>query len=845
VVRVLGALAALLATVVAVQVASSSGPGGGFVYGFTEDLPKEIGSEATAPAQELGAKAFRVTLMWEPGQTALTDTDVARLDKATGAVAGAGMRYVLAVYANAGYKAPRDAAARDAYCAYTKSVLDRYGSIRDVVLWNEPNKNLFFNGQIDGTAAVLYEQLLARCYDVLHAAHPSVNVIGLALSSTGNDTSASTSPGVFLRAVGDAYRASGRTQPLFDTVGFHPYGADATERPWRKHIQSKTMAMGDWNKLMYGLYEAFHGTGQPIPGEGGVTIWYMEIGYQTAIENAALYTNAENVKTLPDYAGGEPDAPAPAETTAAPDQFTQVLDSTRLAYCQPYVAAYFNFLLADEPTLVGWQSGALWSDRSRKDSYPAFQRAIAEVNAGSVDCGTLKGGRPSGDFMPPAVPQGLQGAPQRDPLRVVLTWSPAADDASAVAYRVYRNGALLGTTTATTWTNTTVASGTTYTYSVRAIDSAGNLGDSTPGLAMTTPDTVAPAPPASLAVEARPNPGRVELTWPAATDDVGVTAYELSRDGAVLATVTTTSYTDAAVAGTTTYSYAVVALDAAGNRSSAATATATTPDLTAPGVPAPTATAYGDRVALAWSAATDDVGVTAYDVYRDGTLLASVASTSYTDTAVAQGAAYTYAVRARDAAGNVGAAGTVSATVPDATAPSAPGGLAATSSSGRVGLTWSAASDNVGIAAYEVLRDGALVARVTATSYADTAVVQGRTYGYSVRAVDAAGNRGPSAAASVTVADTTAPSVPAGLRAQALSSPPRVALAWSASSDNVGVRGYRVYRDGVLVATTSGTSFTDTGVRGSRTYRYQLTAYDAAGNASGATVSVSATTPKR
>ncbi len=384
--------------------------------------------------------------------------------------------------------------------AYVRTLLARYPSIRDVVVWNEPNKSLFWSPQLaaDGTpvAAARYQELLARCYDVLHGSLPNVNVIGLALSSTGNDNAGSASPGAFIRDVGAAYRASGRPAPLLDTVAYHPYGLDAAERPWRKHIASKTIALGDWNKLMYNLFLAFGGTSQPIPGDAGVRIWYAESASQTAIDpnKASDYTGTENVRTVPDYAGGEPDAPAPAETTSAPDQWTQALDAIRLAACQPHVTAYFNFLLADEPRLAGWQSGAYWADLTPKDSAPAFRQAISEGTSGAVACDELKGGRPSSDFMPPTTPTNLQGAGATDPFRVELTWSAAAD-ASALSYRVSRDGAHVATTEATSWTNTNVAADTTYTYAVRAIDAAGNLGDASHTVTLTTP----PAPAESTA----------------------------------------------------------------------------------------------------------------------------------------------------------------------------------------------------------------------------------------------------------------------------------------------------------------------------------------------------------
>jgi chitodextrinase len=89
--------------------------------------------------------------------------------------------------------------------------------------------------------------------------------------------------------------------------------------------------------------------------------------------------------------------------------------------------------------------------------------------------------------------------------------------------------------------------------------------------------------------------------------------------------------------------------------------------------------------------------------------------------------------------------------------------------------------------------------------------------------------------------DTTAPSIPTNLNATAVTFS-QINLTWSASSDNVGVTGYKVFRNGGLIATTSETVFPDTGLTSNTTYSYNVSAYDAAGNDSGKSVSVSATT---
>ena len=176
-------------------------------------------------------------------------------------------------------------------------------------------------------------------------------------------------------------------------------------------------------------------------------------------------------------------------------------------------------------------------------------------------------------------------------------------------------------------------------------------------------------------------------------------------------------------------------------------------------------------------------------------------------------------------------------------APTAPTALTATPISGsRIDLTWTASTDNVGVAGYRIFRNGTQVADITATSYSDTGLTDGTTYSYAVRAYDAAGNTSPASnTVTVTTFDVTAPSVPTNLAAQAFSST-QVNLSWTASSDNVGVTGYKIFRDGALVTTIAGTSYQDTGRSPGTTYSYTVLARDAAGNESAQTPSVSATT---
>src|SRR5204863_222196 len=176
-----------------------------------------------------------------------------------------------------------------------------------------------------------------------------------------------------------------------------------------------------------------------------------------------------------------------------------------------------------------------------------------------------------------------------------------------------------------------------------------------------------------------------------------------------------------------------------------------------------------------------------------------------------------------------------------------PTGLTASAvSSSQINLSWTASSDNVGVSGYRVYRNGTQIATTGATSFANTGLSPSTTYSYTVAAYDAAGNlsaqSSPASATTPAPPDTTPPTVPTGLTASAVSSS-QINLSWTASSDNVGVSGYRVYRNGTQIATTGATSFANTGLSPSTTYSYTVAAYDAAGNLSAQSSPASATTP--
>ncbi|PFG42660.1 cellulose 1,4-beta-cellobiosidase [Isoptericola jiangsuensis] len=188
---------------------------------------------------------------------------------------------------------------------------------------------------------------------------------------------------------------------------------------------------------------------------------------------------------------------------------------------------------------------------------------------------------------------------------------------------------------------------------------------------------------------------------------------------------------------------------------------------------------------------------------------------------------------------------------PDTQAPTAPTGLTSTAkTSTSVSLGWGAASDDTGVTGYTVRAGGAVVATSATTSVTVTGLSPATAYQFTVTARDAAGNVSPaSAPLTVTTSagsgggDTQAPSVPTGLAAGTVTTS-SVALTWNASTDDVGVTGYRVLRGGQVVATVTGTSATVTGLTADTAYSFQVVAVDAAGNASAASAALSATTAK-
>lgn len=402
-----------------------------------------------------------------------------------------------------------------------------------------------------------------------------------------------------------------------------------------------------------------------------------------------------------------------------------------------------------------------------------------------------------------------------------------------------------------------------------------------PGTAPPSCTTGTLAAPTGVTQNGTPTYTTLGLKWTAPSPTAGctITGYKVFRNGSQIGTTTSTSYNDTGLASGTSYNYSVEATDSGPNTSaqSSIASLSTAADNVAPNIPGGVTATNANPVVVSWAGVTDlpsagAVGVAGYNVYRctgagcspnvAGTPLNNntpLTTTSFTDTTVAASTAYRYVITSVDNNNNESApSSVVTATTPGPTCsgnPSAPGKPASSSSTDTtVALTWSGSTPSAGctMAGYHIYRADVSstqpIATVSGTTYSDSNLTPNTSYTYTIEAYDTSSHttKGTSAAIS-TALDTSAPSAPPSVVAAAVSSS-QVTVSWSASTDDIGVTGYNIYRSDnptKLLASVSGTtlSYPDTTVGASKTYTYQVLAVDGAGNPSAKTSSNSVTTP--
>ena len=470
------------------------------------------------------------------------------------------------------------------------------------------------------------------------------------------------------------------------------------------------------------------------------------------------------------------------------------------------------------------------------------------------------------DNTPPSVPSGLNTVAVASS-QINISWSAATDTGGSGmgGYRLYTNGVQFATTTATSYSWTNLTASTQYCVTVAAYDKAANVSAQSGQACITTLAAPPLAPTALLA--AAVSDTQINLVWTDNSNDEdgfvieGAPAAGGPWTGIATLGPNVTTYSQMALTGLSTYYFRVHAYNGIGNSLYSNVAGGTTlsgPDIVAPSIPSVLiATASSSsQVNLHWVAATDSggSGVAGYQVYRDGTQIATVTTASYLATGLSPNTQYCFTISAYDYAANISAQSSPACATTLGTVPVAPSGLVAlTASSSQVNLTWQDnSSDESGFMVQRASSSSGPWTQIgivgaNVTSCAHTGLTASTTYYYRVCAYNASGNSvfsSVTSAATPAAPDTTAPSIPTGVIATATSTS-QVSVSWNVSTDSggSGVAGYQVYRDGTLITTTTAASYADSGLSAATQYCYTIVASDNAGNNSSASSAACVTTP--
>jgi hypothetical protein len=394
------ALFLVAAAVLSFLVVTTAGAGSAPVrtpplVGVADDAPKyaDDGGEAIyAKLAELGMREVRIVVDFDPAQPR-TIQEKAFLDRSIAKAAAAGIDVVFSVYPHFPRAFATDTDVRvAAFGSYLARLARTYPEVRKFIVLNEPNEGFFLAPQYSrrrNLSAAVALKALAAGYDRLKAVDRGITVVGLGLSPDGNGVT-STPPVRFIKALGDAYRASRRKKPIMDKLAFHVHPRDSRTFGDKTHFRWPNAGPADLGRIKQAVWDAFHGTAQPVFAETGGT--GADAG--AAVQPQTLRLDLAEVAVqvgIPDslaasYTGSE-DVPVADEARQAKAY------ASLLSYfaCDPSVADVLLFLLIDQADLGRYQSGLLRVDGSERPSFASVRDAIAKLRT----CGPLRSWRHS------------------------------------------------------------------------------------------------------------------------------------------------------------------------------------------------------------------------------------------------------------------------------------------------------------------------------------------------------------------------------------------------------------------------------------------------------------------
>ena len=374
--RTIVAAAACIAALALVVGAASGGIGANDDTGkFAPDSGEVFFSQMAARGLQQSVMTVRFTPS-EPTKV----PDGAKLDAAIPIAEAAGLRVVLAVFPYPPRELAAGRATPKSFADWVTLVAQRYPTVKQFVVLNEPNQPAFLRPQFSpkgrNLSAARAGAYLAAAYDALKAVDPDIRVIGLGLSPRGNDrptapSNVSTSPVRFLTALGAWYRASGRQRPLMDGLSFHPYPNLATD-PITRGYAWPNAGVADLGRIKQAVWDAFRDTAQPTT-VNGLKLYLDEVGWQVDTSKLVGYSGVENVKVT-------------NERTQARIYNALV----RSVSCDPQVAElnFFGFY-DDSPRGTGFQAALNRVDGTPRASAGAVQSAIAATAGGVRRCAAV------------------------------------------------------------------------------------------------------------------------------------------------------------------------------------------------------------------------------------------------------------------------------------------------------------------------------------------------------------------------------------------------------------------------------------------------------------------------
>jgi hypothetical protein len=333
-------------------------------FGVADDHGKyadDGGAAFFGTMRDVGMSENRVTVLWDPDDpTSIVETGF--LARSLPVARANGIKIVFSIYPTKARMLGDDARLGQ-FLDFVELLATSYPDVQEFIVGNEPNQTRFSPSEC-ANAPATYVKLLAAAYDRLK---PHGITVVSSLSPRGNDrcdagSNPSWSPVAFVAEMGKAYRALGRSAPLFDVFGYHPYPNEPTDA-LDKGYQWPNAGFANLDRLKQAIWDAFSGTGQPTT-EQGLKLKLAELGHQVSVLPAlsGFYSGAENVRVTTEDAQAQ--------------IYGQVVAR---ALCDPSIASLLFFGLYDESDLGRFQAALMRVDKSRRPAYDAVKAAIGQA----------------------------------------------------------------------------------------------------------------------------------------------------------------------------------------------------------------------------------------------------------------------------------------------------------------------------------------------------------------------------------------------------------------------------------------------------------------------------------